>query len=64
MILQVMGTITAAGFEKVALMAELPPPTLKGSQEKSLTTSKDQSLHSFKEGNDKNGKNLKQDLKE
>jgi biopolymer transport protein TolR len=25
-LLEVMGTITAAGFEKVALMAELPPP--------------------------------------
>ena len=26
LILQVMGTISAAGFEKIALMAELPPP--------------------------------------
>lgn len=28
LILQVMGTISAAGFEKIALMAELPPPKL------------------------------------
>ena len=31
LVLQVMGTISAAGFEKVSLLAELPPPTAKPS---------------------------------
>lgn len=62
-ILQVMGTITAAGFEKVALMAELPSPTSKGFQETSRTTPKGQRAHPLKDEGNKSGKILK-DLKE